>query len=236
MNDVAPPDSLRTVRDAVERKATRNGDDTFLVYRNREVSYRDLDRQSNAIANEFRAQGIQPGDHVCLFMYNSPEYVFSVFALAKIGAVSSLLTRALLARRLNTSWALGCRYHLYRREYATGVRARSFVPRRRLDGVSPRRTLERALLSGFRTTPRGEPYHHTERVRGAGGPAYRDLRPAKRCRTAQRGRVTQLCVHQHRMGGVEEPLRVLGGRSDIHDSPAVQQFHVPDRCDGLAAR
>jgi len=37
------------------------------------------------------------------------------------------------------------------------------------------------------------------------------------------------------MGGVEEPLRVLGGRSDIHDSPAVQQFHVPDRCDGLAA-
>jgi len=57
MNDVAPPDSLRTVRDAVERKATRNGDDTFLVYRNREVSYRDLDRQSMRSQNEFRAQG-----------------------------------------------------------------------------------------------------------------------------------------------------------------------------------
>ena len=88
MADAVPPEEFRTLRDTVARKAAQNGNGTFLNYLNRTISYREFDQYANAIANEFRARGVGPGDHVCLFMYNSPEYVFAVFALAKIGAVS----------------------------------------------------------------------------------------------------------------------------------------------------
>lgn len=88
MADTAPPEGFRTIRETVARKASQNGDETFLSYRDRTISYRELDEYANAIANEFRARGVESGNHVCLFMYNSPEYVLAVFALAKIGAVS----------------------------------------------------------------------------------------------------------------------------------------------------
>lgn len=87
MNATAPPESLRTVNDVIEARAMQNGTDTFLRYRDRTVSYAELDRKANAIANELLARGAEPGDHVCLFLYNSPEHLFAFFGLAKLGAV-----------------------------------------------------------------------------------------------------------------------------------------------------
>ena len=87
MTPSAPPESLRTVNAVVEERAAQNGTDTFLWYHDREVSFAELDRKSNAVANELRARGVSPGDHVCLFLYNSPEHLFAFFGLAKLGAV-----------------------------------------------------------------------------------------------------------------------------------------------------
>lgn len=89
MSDVPPPESIRTVRDALETKAAEREDEQFLQYQERTVSFGELDRKANMVANGFLEQGIEPGDHVGLFMYNSPEYVFAFFALAKIGAVAT---------------------------------------------------------------------------------------------------------------------------------------------------
>lgn len=88
MSEIDPPDSMRTIRDIIEMKAMEYGEDTYLRYKDRELSYTELDEQTNRIANEFVARGVHRGDHVCLFMYNSPEYVLAHFALAKIGAVA----------------------------------------------------------------------------------------------------------------------------------------------------
>ncbi|MHB9286481.1 AMP-binding protein [Halobacteriales archaeon Cl-PHB] len=82
-----PPSSLRTVRDALERQATERGDEPFLRYRDREVSFAEVDRRANAVADTLYPRTVEPGDTVCLFMYNSIEYVVLYFALAKIGAV-----------------------------------------------------------------------------------------------------------------------------------------------------
>jgi len=81
------PTAVRTVREALETQAAEHGAAPFLHYRDREISFAELNRRANAVANELDARGVQPGDTVCLFMYNSPEYVFTYFALAKLGAV-----------------------------------------------------------------------------------------------------------------------------------------------------
>ncbi|MFA9418255.1 AMP-binding protein [Natrinema sp. HArc-T2] len=89
MDAISPPETLRTVKSAVEMKAARNKDKPFLHYRNQVISYAELDRNADAIATKLRAQGVEKGDTVCLFMYNCPEYIFVFFALAKIGAVAA---------------------------------------------------------------------------------------------------------------------------------------------------
>lgn len=89
MSDVQPPESIRTVRDALEAKAKEREAEQFLQYHDQTLTYGELDRQVNRVANGFLNQGITPGDHVGLFMYNSPEYIIAFFALAKIGAVAT---------------------------------------------------------------------------------------------------------------------------------------------------
>ncbi len=84
-----PPESVRTIPDAVERQATRRPEETFLRYGDRSVTYGELDRETNAVANALRAEGVSPGDHVCLSLYNSPAYVYTYLALAKLGAVAA---------------------------------------------------------------------------------------------------------------------------------------------------
>jgi acyl-CoA synthetase (AMP-forming)/AMP-acid ligase II len=83
----APPESLRTVTDALEGTAEENGEDTFLRYHDRRLSYAGVNRRANAVAGQLLDRGVEPGDHVCLYLYNSPEHLVAFFALAKLGAV-----------------------------------------------------------------------------------------------------------------------------------------------------
>jgi long-chain acyl-CoA synthetase len=53
------------------------------------LTFRELEGLVNAFANALRGLGIGPGDRVCLFMTNRPEYVVAFYALARLGAVSS---------------------------------------------------------------------------------------------------------------------------------------------------
>ena len=53
------------------------------------ITFRELEGLVNTFGNALRGIGIGPGDRVCLFMTNRPEYVIAFDALAKIGAVSS---------------------------------------------------------------------------------------------------------------------------------------------------
>jgi acyl-CoA synthetase (AMP-forming)/AMP-acid ligase II len=85
----ALPESVRTLGDLLERRVAERGEETFFRYRGEAHSYADLDSRANAIANELYANGVSAGDVVCLYMYNRPEYLYTLFALAKIGAVAA---------------------------------------------------------------------------------------------------------------------------------------------------
>src|SRR5438067_2060496 len=60
-----------------------------IVFKDANLTFRELDGLVNAFANALRELGIGRGDRVCLFMTNRPEYVVAFFAIARLGAVSS---------------------------------------------------------------------------------------------------------------------------------------------------
>ncbi len=84
-----PPESIRTIPDALASRVTENPEGTFLHHGDERLTSRDLDREANAVANALRAEGVGRGDHVCLSLYNSPAYLYALFALAKLGAVAA---------------------------------------------------------------------------------------------------------------------------------------------------
>ena len=49
------------------------------------VSYAELERQSNQIAQLFRSRGLRPGDHIAVLMENRPEFFPVVWAAQRSG-------------------------------------------------------------------------------------------------------------------------------------------------------
>jgi long-chain acyl-CoA synthetase len=73
----------------LDRPVTLYPEREAIVFRDTRVTFRELEGLVNAFANALRTLGIGPGDRVCLFMTNRPEYVVSFFAVARAGAVST---------------------------------------------------------------------------------------------------------------------------------------------------
>jgi fatty-acyl-CoA synthase len=76
--------------------AIRHGDRLAVIDERGELTYKELDQHSNAIANAWREAGLEPGEGVAILARNHRGFLESVFAGAKCGA------RVIL---LNTSFA-----------------------------------------------------------------------------------------------------------------------------------
>ncbi len=82
----------KTVRDVIELKAGQFSDKECIVFEDRDgnvirYTYAQLNENVDKYAAIFLSKGIQKGDKVTVHLLNAPEYLFSWFALAKIGAV-----------------------------------------------------------------------------------------------------------------------------------------------------
>ena len=70
-------------------QATRDmPDKTCYFYMGKEYSFRDVDELSDRLACGLLGLGIQKGDRIGIIALNQPEWVFTYFAAAKIGAFS----------------------------------------------------------------------------------------------------------------------------------------------------
>jgi len=65
----------------------RNAGKVFMRFKEQQITYDELDRQSNRCANAFLNLGIAKGDKVSIMLPNQPEFIYLWFGLAKIGAV-----------------------------------------------------------------------------------------------------------------------------------------------------
>jgi fatty-acyl-CoA synthase len=76
-----------TIGTCVDRAAARFGDRQALCYEGRRWSFADLKAEADRVAKGLLVLGIQPGDTVSLWMPNRPEWVSTLFAVIKIGAI-----------------------------------------------------------------------------------------------------------------------------------------------------
>jgi long-chain acyl-CoA synthetase len=71
----------------VEQAASKYPDHTALILKGGEVSYRELDEQSDQVAAALAKMGVKKGDRVAILMANCPQFVISYFGVLKAGAV-----------------------------------------------------------------------------------------------------------------------------------------------------
>ena len=72
----------------LEESADRFGEKIALVSGTNRLSYADLDKMSNRLANALIKIGINKGDMVAIVLSNSPEFVITYFGVIKTGAVA----------------------------------------------------------------------------------------------------------------------------------------------------
>lgn len=71
----------------VSRRAFLSGDAVVLVDGDRRMTYTSFDERTNRLARVFRDLGVERGDRVAALMVNSAEFLETMFAVAKLGAV-----------------------------------------------------------------------------------------------------------------------------------------------------
>jgi len=77
----------RSVADILADRAAEAPEQPFVVLGDRRLNYGQVDAQSTALAAALLELGIEAGDRVALNLPNWPEFVVSMFAAAKLGAV-----------------------------------------------------------------------------------------------------------------------------------------------------
>jgi len=75
-----------TVADIWEETRAKWGNNTFVIFEHRRLTFNDMDMLSNQLAHWLLARGIKRGDVVALLMENKPEFIGWWLALTKIGA------------------------------------------------------------------------------------------------------------------------------------------------------
>jgi len=83
------------ISDLFQETVAKYPNKVAIYFEDREMTFRELDEQSNRVANHFLARGLQRGDCVAIFMENCPEYLVVYLGLAKIGAISGFINHNL---------------------------------------------------------------------------------------------------------------------------------------------
>jgi len=74
--------------DLIQTQAKKKKNKTALFVGDEKISYRDIHSKVDTLSAYFHSRGVKKGDKVALFMRNCAEFIYTVFALSKIGAVS----------------------------------------------------------------------------------------------------------------------------------------------------
>lgn len=94
------PVDFYTLGQRIEDKVKKYSEHPFLIYGEDSYSYQEADKKINQYANALLARGVKPGDVCAVAMENRLELIFCWFALAKIGAVTTLVNYHLVGQPL----------------------------------------------------------------------------------------------------------------------------------------
>ena len=74
--------------DLIHSQANKRGNKTALFVEDEKITYKNIHQKVDKIAAYLSSRGIEKGDKVALFMRNSAEFIYALFAVSKLGAVS----------------------------------------------------------------------------------------------------------------------------------------------------
>ena len=77
----------RSVAEVLQIQAAESPDATFLIYQDRRLTFSQVDARATALAAALAELGVEKGDRIAIDLPNWPEFVISMFAAAKVGAV-----------------------------------------------------------------------------------------------------------------------------------------------------
>lgn len=89
------------IAEFLENSARKFPKRKVLIFNTRSFRYTEFNLRVNQYANLFKTCGIGKGAHVGILLNNCPEYIMSVFALFKIGAVVIPINRFLTTREIS---------------------------------------------------------------------------------------------------------------------------------------
>jgi len=78
----------------LDEKVERNGDKPFIYFGEQRITYKELGEKVNKVANGFAGMGVTKGNKIAIMMDNSPEFIYILFALAKLGAIEAPINTA----------------------------------------------------------------------------------------------------------------------------------------------
>jgi len=72
----------------LEERAKKYRKKPALLFEGKQISYAQLNESVNKLANGLKGLGIKKGDRVAIMLPNIPEFVYSFYALQKLGAIA----------------------------------------------------------------------------------------------------------------------------------------------------
>ena len=78
---------VRNLGDLLDRAASEHAAREAVVFGEERLDYLELREKTNQLAKALLHYGVQVGDRVAIWMTNRPEWMYSEFAIAKVGAV-----------------------------------------------------------------------------------------------------------------------------------------------------
>ena len=85
---------------SVQHNAQQFADQSAVIFENRSVTWSELNKAANQYANYLSSIGVEPGDVVSVLMENRIEFLQTIIALNKLGAIAGLINTNLRGRPL----------------------------------------------------------------------------------------------------------------------------------------
>ena len=105
-------DSNSSLAHSFQDTVQEHGDKDFLYFEDEIWTYSETNDAANILANKLSSEGVEHGDKVVLFMENRPNFVISLLAINKLGAIGALINTSLTGKPLvhciNTSDSKKC--------------------------------------------------------------------------------------------------------------------------------
>lgn len=100
---------LNITENCIDRHLLTRGEKTAIIWEPNDsseeaqhITYNELHKKVNKLANVLKSKGVQKGDRVCIYLPMVPELAYSVLACARIGAIHSVVFAGFSSKALAT--------------------------------------------------------------------------------------------------------------------------------------